>query len=240
MCAQGLYLPEACLPVRCLPRRGFCPEGVDGNNLSVFPSELDAPSETMDPPLKTSSHTSKYYYYYCLQGSCGKVMFLHLSVILLTGGCQVDPPRRGYVSYWNAFLFWCKFHRPQTKFEKVMFLHVSVILSTRGRGGVCPSACWDAYPPLSGSRGRTPWSSACWEIRSTSGRYASYLNAFLFYLYVFISTSFVQFYFVQSWQMWQDEKSCVISSMSAERKWRLCYICHCRSLQQNTDKNSFQ
>ena len=25
-----------------------------------------------------------------------------------------------------------------------------------------------------------PWSSACWEIRATSGRYASYWNAFLF------------------------------------------------------------
>ena len=44
--------------------------------------------------------------------SCGKVMFLHLSVILFTGGglCQGDPlPPRivksgRYASYWNAFL----------------------------------------------------------------------------------------------------------------------------------------
>ena len=28
--------------------------------------------------------------------------------------------------------------------------------------------------------GSPPWSSACWEIRATSGRYASYWNAFLF------------------------------------------------------------
>ena len=27
----------------------------------------------------------------------------------------------------------------------------------------------------------SPWSSACWEIRATSGRYASYWNAFLFF-----------------------------------------------------------
>ena len=62
--------------------------------------------------------------------SCGKVMFLHLSVILFTGGCipgcngglctpprQTPPPRKTpspqipdghwngrYASYWNAFL----------------------------------------------------------------------------------------------------------------------------------------
>ena len=35
---------------------------------------------------------------------------------------------------------------------------------------------WQVDPPA----GTPPWSSACWEIRSTSGRYASYWNAFLF------------------------------------------------------------
>ena len=66
----------------------------------------------------------------------------------------------------------------------VMFLLVSVILLT---GGVCLSACWDTTPPGS----RPPWSRhprskhppPPWEadsgIRSMSGRYASYWNAFL-------------------------------------------------------------
>ena len=73
-------------------------------------------------------------------------------------------------------------------------------------GGVCLSACWDTMPPdqappldqiplgpapldQAPPRSRppgpgTPWDhtplrSACWEIRSTSGRYASYWNAIL-------------------------------------------------------------
>ena len=66
-------------------------------------------------------------------------------------------------------------------------------------GGVCLSACWDTTPP--GSRHPPPEqvpqeqappkqavplgadphpSSVCWEVRSTSGRYASYWNAILF------------------------------------------------------------
>ena len=65
----------------------------------------------------------------------------------------------------------------------VVFLHVSVILSTGG-------SAWAGTPP---GPGRLPWdqvhppgpgtppgSSACWEIRATSGRYACYWNAFLF------------------------------------------------------------
>ena len=69
-----------------------------------------------------------------------------------------------------------------------MFLHVSVILFTGG--GVCPIACWDTPPPPWDQRcapyppgtigADTPQCSACWEIRATSGRYASYWNAILF------------------------------------------------------------
>ena len=59
-------------------------------------------------------------------------------------------------------------YRPQMKFARVMFLHVSVILS-RGYLG--------RYPP---GPGTSPGTSACWEIWATSGRYASYWNAFLF------------------------------------------------------------
>ena len=91
---------------------------------------------------------------------------------------------------------------------KVMFLLVSVILLT---GGVCLSACWDTprsrHPP---KQTPPPWSrhsvnrgvclSVCWDttppleqtppfpweadsgIRSMSGRYASYWNAFLYFI----------------------------------------------------------
>ena len=55
---------------------------------------------------------------------------------------------------------------PQRSWGKVMFLHMSVILFT---GGL--PQCSLGYPP--------PGSSLCWEIRTTSGRYASYWNAFL-------------------------------------------------------------
>ena len=64
-----------------------------------------------------------------------------------------------------------------------MFLLVSVILST---GGVCLSACWDT-PPEHTPREQTPSRSRHPPgadtppgIRSMSGRYASYWNAFLF------------------------------------------------------------
>ena len=58
--------------------------------------------------------------------------------------------------------------------------------------GVCLSACWDttpldqvppldqAPPPRSRHPHPPPLCSACWEIRSTSGRYASYWNAILY------------------------------------------------------------
>ena len=64
---------------------------------------------------------------------------------------------------------------------KVMFLLVSVILST-GEGGVCLSACWDTTPLPSRPRlpRRSPRREADSGIRSMSGRYASYWNAFLF------------------------------------------------------------
>ena len=85
------------------------------------------------------------------------------------------------------------FYRPQTKFANVMFSHVSVC--PWGEGGVCPIACWDTPPdqmqtppgsrqPPPGPdtpspRADTPHCSVCWEIRATSGQYASYRNAFL-------------------------------------------------------------
>ena len=69
-------------------------------------------------------------------------------------------------------------------------------------GGVCPIACWDTplgsrHPqeqtplgsrPLPESRHPPPPEQtpprACWEIRTTSGRYTSYWNAYLFLLWL--------------------------------------------------------
>ena len=63
------------------------------------------------------------------QRSCGKVMFLHLSVILFTGDGSADTPlppgghpssqgdgscSGGYASYWNPFLSWNSSHDPVT------------------------------------------------------------------------------------------------------------------------------
>ena len=96
------------------------------------------------------------------------------------------------------------YYRPQTKFAKVTVLHMSVVLFKRGS----LSACRDTNPlgadtprirPLGSRhppgadtpqadthhgqtppRADTPQSSACWEIRAITGRYASYWNAYLF------------------------------------------------------------
>ena len=81
-------------------------------------------------------------------------MFLHLSVILLTGGAApvhagIQPPR--------ADTPWADTPQADTPL---------------------PSACWDTHP----------LPSACWDM-PTSGRYASYWNAFLFKAYLLYSIS---------------------------------------------------
>ena len=91
------------------------------------------------------------------------------------------------------------FYRPQRSWGKVMFLHVSVILFT---GGSAPLHAGIYTPPP--NRGRhpsqtrhppgtrhPPQHSACWEIRATSGRYASYWNAILSLMFLsdFLSLS---------------------------------------------------
>ena len=86
-------------------------------------------------------------------------------------------------------------YRPQRSWGKVIFSQASVILFT---GGVCLSACWDtATPPQKEAPARKkelplPRRPPCQGddsppeadsgIRSMSGWYASYWNAFLFYL----------------------------------------------------------
>ena len=98
---------------------------------------------------------------------------------------EILSMRGWYASYRNAILFTGR----NKVVAKVIFLHLSVILFTGG--GFCLSACWDAHPPPGAdtpSREQTPphpgADTPLWEadsgIRSTSGRYASYWNAFLF------------------------------------------------------------
>ena len=86
--------------------------------------------------------------------------------------------------------FWIDYYRPQRSCGKVMFWHLSVIQFTEGewvadtpRADTLPgqTAPPGRYPPQ--PRQTPPWTdtprSACWEIRATSGRYASYWNAYL-------------------------------------------------------------
>ena len=84
------------------------------------------------------------------------------------------------------------FYRRQRSWGKVIFSQASVILSTGGRGQVPrqvpPRTRYtprdQVHPPGPGTPGTryTPQSSACREIRAPNGRYASYWNAFLFFL----------------------------------------------------------
>ena len=55
--------------------------------------------------------TGKHFFYYRPQRSCGKVMFLHLSVILFGGGgvWQTHPPRRLPLQRTVRFLLECVF-----------------------------------------------------------------------------------------------------------------------------------
>ena len=105
-----------------------------------------------------------------------KVIFLHLSVILLTEGgggvCQGEPPLAGRTP-------------PQTR-------------ETPPRTRETPLDKADppdqADPPPGPGRPPSPWTrqappaprEADSSIRSTSGRYASYWNAFLFPLLLFV------------------------------------------------------
>ena len=87
-------------------------------------------------------------------------------------------------------------YRPQRSWGKVTF-SVACVKNSVHRGGgkyldmypheqvppwqVHPSGRYTPSPEqVHPSAGTPPGSSACWEIRATSGRYASYSNAFLF------------------------------------------------------------
>ena len=94
---------------------------------------------------------------YCPQRSLGKVMFLHVSVIMFTWGgsasvhAGIPPPRSRQPPD----------HAP-----------------TQEQTPPPPRTSHPQEQSPPGTR-HPPRSSACWEIRAASGRYASYWNAFL-------------------------------------------------------------
>ena len=72
------------------------------------------------------------------------------------------------------------------------------------QGGVCLSAYWDTPPPGAD----TPRCRACWEIRSTRGLYASYWNAILFCVCVFvINTTLKLMLMLTQTQTWSVNKA---------------------------------
>ena len=132
----------------------------------------------MGPLIPPVLVTSALYFKTCVRVTCvqylappnevwGKVIFLHLSVILFTGGGL----RNCMLGYTTTPLGADTLPTPQQQ-----------TTGTRGRhppGVDNPPGTRGRHPP--GTRTRyTPHCSACWEIRETSGRYSSHWNAFLF------------------------------------------------------------
>ena len=133
-------------------------------------------------------NTVKYYHILLLPPAnevWGKVIFLHLSVILFTGGSASvhagipQPPP-------NQALPWTRHYLPPSRH-----------LPTRHPPDQAPPGVdtpWSRHLPPEADTPQSrhpltrhppeqthpPLPMACWEIQSTSGRYASYWNAILF------------------------------------------------------------
>ena len=114
--------------------------------------------------------TSNISNIYCPQRSWGKVMFLHVSVILFTTGfclsaCWDIPP--GPDTPRTR-------HPPKEQTPQEQTLQEQT--PPQGQTPAGPDTPQEQTPP---EPGLPPHRSACWEIRVTSGRYASYWNAYL-------------------------------------------------------------
>ena len=127
------------------------------------------------------------HHYYRPQTKFAKVMFLHMSVCLQGGSTwastprQVHPPGRYTPGQVHPLLQAGtppKQVHPQA--GKPPLGRYTLLGRYTSQAGTPP---WQVHPPgryTPSQAGTPPRSSACWEIRTTSGRYASYWNAFLF------------------------------------------------------------
>ena len=145
--------------------------------------------------------TGGKFYIYRPQRSWGKVMFLQASVILLTGGGVLDqvhpqdqvyppgpgtPPGTRYTPM-TRYTPLGPGTPPQTRYIPPDQVHPWDQVHLPGPG----TPPWDqVHPPGPGTPpgtrysppgpGTAPRRRACWQVRSTRGRYASYWNAILF------------------------------------------------------------
>ena len=111
-----------------------------------------------------------------------KVIFLHLSVILFTGGgmSETEPPRSRHPP--RADTPWVRHPtRADTPPEQTPPEQTTPGADTPP----CQTPPKSRHPPGADTPlGQTPLPAADSSIRSTSGRYASYWNAFLFVVFL--------------------------------------------------------
>ena len=98
---------------------------------------------------------------------------------------QVHPQTR-YTPFGPGTAAWDQVH-PKTRYTHNPGPGISSEPGTPPQTRYIP---WTRYTPLgryTPQAGTPPTSSACWEIQTTSGRYTSYWNAFLFY-FIFLKS----------------------------------------------------
>ena len=109
-------------------------------------------------------------YIYCLETKFGKVIFLHLSVILFTGGGQSVSVHAGI-------------HTPPEQTPQEQTPPRADTPKQTPPWEQTPSLGEQNLPPGADTSPGTDIAphlcSVCWEIRATSGWYASYWNAYL-------------------------------------------------------------
>ena len=113
----------------------------------------------------------------------GKVIFLHLSVILFTGGVPGQVPPGSYTPRDQVHPLGPGTsprtrYTPQDQVHPLPRTRYTPLPGTR----YTPRTRYTPQGPGTPLRDQVhPPISACWEIQTTSGRYASYWNAFLFF-----------------------------------------------------------